>query len=138
MSARPAKRQLRSRGNITLPEAVAARVRDVRLAMGWSQTKMAKAAGLSIEAVSRIERGERDPRLLTLEQIGAAVGCPLPKLLDFTKRPLQSAPRARDLRARAILRLLDQLDPWLGEVVINLLRDFVRVRRKRARKGRLG
>src|SRR6476659_9902810 len=123
MSARPAKG--RHGGRLNLSNAVARRVRDLRLVMGWSQTQMAKAAGLSTDAVSRIERGERDPRLVTLDQIGAAVGCSLPTLLDFSEMPRKTA-HARDFRARTILRLVEHLDPRLIEVVITLIRGLAR------------
>jgi transcriptional regulator with XRE-family HTH domain len=53
-----------------LSDAIASRVRELRLAKGWSQERLADETGLSKDAVSRIERGDRGPRLDTLERIG--------------------------------------------------------------------
>jgi hypothetical protein len=53
MTARPAQR--RHGGRFSLPAAVAARVRDVRLAMGSTQDEMARAAGLSSRRVTRCQ-----------------------------------------------------------------------------------
>jgi transcriptional regulator with XRE-family HTH domain len=131
MSARSAKRRHgASRRRFNLPEAVAARIRELRVALDWSQERMAAEAGLSKDAVSRIERGDRDPRLVTLAQIGTAMGCSLPELLDFEK-VLPQMTWAQDGPTRTILRLVDQLDPRLVEVVITLLRGLVRLEYKR-------
>lgn len=112
-----------------LYDAVAARIRELRMARGWSQDRLALEAGLSKDAVSRIERGERSARLDTLERLGAAVGLSLPKLVDFGETTPQ--PQERDGRVIALQRLLDQLDPRVGTLVVNLVRGLVRIGRGR-------
>ena len=57
------------------------RIRQLRLLRGWSQAVLAEAAGLTVEGVSRIERGARSPRVETLRAIGAALSTPVSILL---------------------------------------------------------
>lgn len=114
----------------SLADALAARIRDLRVARDWSQERLAEEAGLSKDAVSRIERGDRNPRLATLEQIGAAVGLSPSKLVDFGEPLPPSEPRHP--RARAIQHLLDSLDPRSAGVVISVIRELIRVGRKRS------
>lgn len=131
-----ATRHARQRGSggisadsFNLPDAIAARVRELRVARGWSQDQMANEAGLSKDAVSRIERGDRSPRLDTLQRIGAAVGVSLPKLVDFGET--LTLTRSYNHRRRSLQRLLDQLDPPLVAVVITLVRGLVRAQSHR-------
>jgi transcriptional regulator with XRE-family HTH domain len=57
------------------PEAVAfgKRVRELRLARGWTQERLAEEAGINSVQVSHIERGANDPKLSTVVRIGRAL-----------------------------------------------------------------
>lgn len=57
------------------------RIRALRDEKGWFQKDLAKAAGLPLRTIGRIERGEVDVRLSTLEKIAKALGRNLPDLL---------------------------------------------------------
>lgn len=103
-----------------LSDSVAARIRELRSARGWSQEKLAEESCISRDAVSRIERGDRGPRLETLEMIARAVGITLPKLVDFGEPPPRV--RARDDRIRSLQRSLDQVEPWLAQALITAVR----------------
>lgn len=50
-----------------------AQIRAARALIGWKQTELAAAAGLSEMSVKNIERGSTDPRVSTLEAIKAAL-----------------------------------------------------------------
>jgi transcriptional regulator with XRE-family HTH domain len=116
-----------------LSDSVASRIRELRSAKGWSQEKLAEESGLSRDAVSRIERGDRGPRLETLELIARAVGLTLPKLVDFGEPPPRS--RARDDRMRSLQRSLDQVEPWLAQALIAAIRVIAQAQiRARGRK----
>lgn len=104
----------------TLSDSIAARVRELRLAKGWSQEQLAEEVNLSRDAISRIERGERSPRLETLSVIGKAVGMPLSQILDFGEPPPRH--RASDERLRSLERSFDQLEPWLADAVMTAIR----------------
>jgi transcriptional regulator with XRE-family HTH domain len=54
--------------------ALAGTLTDERLALGLSQTEVAARMGTSQSAVARIESGDADVRLSTLERYAAALG----------------------------------------------------------------
>jgi transcriptional regulator with XRE-family HTH domain len=85
---------------------VATLLRTIRRRAGLSQRELARRARTSAAAVCLYERGERVPRVDTLERLLAAADAALS--LDAHVRP------ARDLRARgedvvAVLGLADRL-----------------------------
>lgn len=49
----------------------------MRVVRGWSQTEMAKAAGVTSSMLSELERGRRNPAKKTLERLSKASGVPL-------------------------------------------------------------
>lgn len=57
-------------------------VRALRLRQGMTQERLAEAVGLSVPYVSRIECGSRKASLEALEQIAAALGIPVVRLLS--------------------------------------------------------
>ena len=115
-----------------LSDAVAARIRQLRVARNWSQEQLAKEAGLSKDAVSRIERLDRGAWLETLEQIANAFGVPLPQLLDVGQVPPASQEDER--RARLLTKSLEQLPPWLAEVLPSAIHIIVHAVRKADRQ----
>ncbi|HXF72131.1 MAG TPA: helix-turn-helix transcriptional regulator [Actinomycetota bacterium] len=50
------------------------RLRDLRIAKGWNQTRLAARAKVSIGTISFAERGIRQPQELTQERIARALG----------------------------------------------------------------
>jgi transcriptional regulator with XRE-family HTH domain len=53
------------------------RVRELRTARGFSQEELADRAGLHYTYVGGIERGERNPALVNIGRIAAALGVSL-------------------------------------------------------------
>ncbi len=49
----------------------------MRVVRGWSQTEMARAAGITSSMLSEFERGRRNPAPKTLERLSKASGVPL-------------------------------------------------------------
>lgn len=64
-----------------LPAAIGREVRNWRLKRGWRLEELARAAGLSKGAVSRIENGTVSPSLTTLRTLSSALGIPISLLL---------------------------------------------------------
>ena len=122
--------------NVT--EQVVTRIRNIRRAKGWSQEKLAEEANLSRDAISRIERGDREPRLETLHAIAEAMGMSLPKMLDFDKEP--KARREKEVPLRSLERALGQLPPWLAEAMVASIKLVAReqVRASARDRRRLG
>ena len=57
------------------------RVRQARLARGWTQEDLSHATGLATVQVSRVERGVREVRLTTILRLVDALGVPPDELL---------------------------------------------------------
>jgi transcriptional regulator with XRE-family HTH domain len=62
-------------------QQIGKRIRKLRSLRGWSQAVLAEAAELTVEGVSRIERGVRVPRIATLRALAAALDAPISSLL---------------------------------------------------------
>ena len=98
---------------------VGARIRRHRHAKGWSLATLAEKAGLTTEALGRLERGEQTPRLDTLFRIAKglavdpralltddAAAAPLEQDLVAVIAPLVDQPAATRAAAARIVRAL--------------------------------
>lgn len=65
-----------------IEQRVGGRIRTLRDEKGWFQKDLAKAARLPIRTIGRIERGEVDVRLSTLNKIAEALGVTLQNLVN--------------------------------------------------------
>lgn len=108
-------------------ELVPQRVRELRQRKRWSQEKLAEEAGVSKDAVSRIERGDREPRIDTLEMIAEALGTNLSRLFDFSK-PIRMTSLQED-HLRVLKQALVMLEPWLAQEMVKSFRDIARAQR---------
>ena len=52
---------------------VGQRVREARLALGWTQEELAERSGFSQQYVSGLERGTRNPTVVTLHELAQAL-----------------------------------------------------------------
>lgn len=75
-AARP--RRLRE---ATVTAEIAQRLRTARTQRRLTQQALAEQLGMSREAISRYESGERDIHIATLIDLSRALGCPLTELL---------------------------------------------------------
>jgi transcriptional regulator with XRE-family HTH domain len=129
------QRNLRRSVGRKLARVIAARVRQLREARGWSQEQLASETGLSKDGVSRIERGDRTPRLETLERVAIAVGYPLARLVDVGEQvPRIRRSRASERHAHLIQKSLEQLPPWLAEAMSLVVRIILRAARESKRR----
>jgi transcriptional regulator with XRE-family HTH domain len=60
---------------------VAATIRTLRHARGWSQQELANNVGVEAREISILESGTRDPRLFTLQRLARGLGIELYQLL---------------------------------------------------------
>jgi transcriptional regulator with XRE-family HTH domain len=70
----------------TIEAAVRARIRELRTARGLTQEQLCEHAGISIDAITRIESGSRTPTLSTLASIAKALG--------VDRKPLEAVVRS--------------------------------------------
>lgn len=58
------------------------RLKEAREQANMTQYELAKAAGVSVAAICRYEKGERTPRLRVAKRIGRILGIPWPEVID--------------------------------------------------------
>jgi HTH-type transcriptional regulator, repressor for puuD len=58
------------------------RLRDYRAKRELSQRELAELSGVSREYIARIELGQHDPTLSTLEKLAKALGVTVAKLIE--------------------------------------------------------
>jgi len=116
-----------------LAHRVAIQIKALRESRGWSQEALAEAAGLSRDAISRIERGDREPKLATLEDIASAVGLELAQLLASDPKRSRPFRRKRDARIQSIAKTLSSVDPWLADALASAV-HLIGKAQARARK----
>lgn len=78
---RPVRRPRRPVRDLLWRELVGQVLRDARIERGETQRTVAERAGVSVQYLSEIERGRKDPSSEMLAAVGGAVGLPL---LDLT------------------------------------------------------
>ena len=62
---------------------LAKQLRQMRLDRGFTQERLAEAAGLSADAIRRLERGGFSPTARVLNQLARALGLPVAELVRF-------------------------------------------------------
>lgn len=93
-----------------IEEVVRARLRELRAARGFTQEQLCEAAGVSVDAVNRIERGERTPTLATLASLARALGV---EITDLVRSEPLPAPRFKPPVQRLVTMLSSQPDEVL-------------------------
>lgn len=82
--------------------STANRIRQARLAKGWTQDEFARELGVGVRNVSRWELGQAVPRAKALRRIAEVLGCSVEDLLDAQPDDAEAA-RARVLDGLAAL-----------------------------------
>jgi transcriptional regulator with XRE-family HTH domain len=88
-------------------------IRRLREEKGWSQAKLAGAAGMGVSGVSQIETGARNPSAVTLTKIAEALGVEVADLFPKEQSPLPS-PAVAEMEAMlsAIRENLETLEEY--------------------------
>src|SRR5262250_3106542 len=91
--------------NVGAPRSFGAQLKTLREASGFTQEELATIAGLSVHAVSALERGERRrPHLETVRALSAALDLkpPLRDALVASARPARQPAAADELSAGSL------------------------------------
>ena len=73
-----------------IKKKIGVRISQLRMKAGMTQAKLAEKADLSIDSISRIERGNRAPSLESLASIATALGVEPSQLLNFRGKELKA------------------------------------------------
>ena len=87
---------------------IGAKIKETRRSKGFTQEHLSEMIDVSVETISRLERGVSMPSLKTLENIAQAFGAPLKSFFDFDEKPSKNKTFERELsRLIAFLRTLN-------------------------------
>jgi transcriptional regulator with XRE-family HTH domain len=106
-----------------LDEGVRRRIRELRVERGLTQEQLCERAGISIDAVSRIEGGSRVPTLDTIERLAKAFAVSPTAILE--RGPAGAEPRP-PLPLRNIVALLEGQPEELQRLAQQLVAILVR------------
>lgn len=62
------------------------RIKQLRRARGWSQSRLAGLAAVDPATLNLMERGRSNPSLATLRKVAGALGVPVGELLEETAK----------------------------------------------------
>ena len=103
--------------------AVGQRIRLLREQQGFSLRALAERCGLSVNAISKIERGENSPTVASLHLLASALGVPITEFFRDTSdqttvfvkrsRRLRSQSGGMDIESLGIGLRNQQLEPFL-------------------------
>jgi|SRR6185312_11784632 len=109
---------------------VGARIRARRISLGLSQTKLAKALGLTFQQVQKYERGDNRVSASTLVRVGRALDIPVASLLGEDANRSQEGPMFRHISTPGAFDLLDAYarikDAEVRRAVVRLTRSLAR------------
>ena len=94
------------------------RVRELRRGGGWTIAELAEAAGISVDALNRIESGERVPTLNTVVLLSVALGTTVAELLD-EPTPRHSAATIR------LVKIAEGENTRVRKAILDVVQRFV-------------
>ena len=105
-----------------LREVVRKRIKVLRVARGLTQEQLCERAAISVDAITRIESGNRIPTLPTLQKLGDALGVPMADLIDIghPEAPKQPVPLQR------MVNLLEVEDVAVQQAVLEVARAMLK------------
>jgi transcriptional regulator with XRE-family HTH domain len=105
-----------------LSHMVRNRIRRLRRVHGLTQEQLCELAGISVDAVSRIEQSHRVPTLGTLEKISRAFGLTVSEFVQQEGPPKPVYPQS----IMRIVHQLQQYDPYIHEACEKTLKVILK------------
>lgn len=81
--------------------SVGKEIRMLRKGKDWTQGELAKQSGLSLDSISRYEKGERSPTVDQLEKIAQALGVSINDILDDQGQDVQQ-PKQKQIESNVL------------------------------------
>ncbi len=93
----------------TIEKRIGGKVTEIRLEKKLTQAELAERIGISVESVSRLERGVSFPSLKTVDKISKTLDVSLKEFFDFDEHETRDKSYERELsKFVAFLRTLDE------------------------------
>lgn len=112
----------------TIEEIIGAKITKIRLEQELTQAELAEKVGISLETVSRLERGVTFPSLKTVNKIATVLEVPMKEFFDFDEQESKDRSFERELhKFIAFLRTLTEREINLihkvSKVAVRILRE---------------
>jgi transcriptional regulator with XRE-family HTH domain len=105
-----------------IEKRIGAKITEIRLTRKLTQAQLAEKVSVSVETVSRLERGVSMPSLKTLEDIAQALDIPLKSFFEFDNRISKNQTFERELsKLTAFLRTLSRQEITLILEILNVI-----------------
>lgn len=101
-------------------------LRGIRIQLGMNQDDVAAACGIDPTSISRLERGETNATLTTLQRLSKGLCIPLQDLMDL--REVYQVTVVGEELLGEIQSLLGKLSPEEQHFILNFIRSFVSLR----------
>jgi len=112
---------------------VGGRLRTLREQQGWSLRALAERCGLSINAISRIERGENSPTVSSLQRLADAMLVPITDFfVEKSQRSVIYTPRGAGHRVSNVGYAIEQLGFGLPGQQLQSFLMFIEPNQERA------
>jgi transcriptional regulator with XRE-family HTH domain len=115
-------------------QEVGGRIRAARQAAGLTQSRLAERAGMEVQSLSRLERGEYEPSLSSAVALAEALGLALDTLVLGTPGAPAATPEPRQGAWRAVSGAREELQRTL--LALQLAEAELQPRRPRAVPGK--
>lgn len=106
------------------------KIKEARKKKGLSQSELAEKSGVSQPAISKIERGDRSPNIITIGMLAAALDIPVSELMgdtDAKESPAAGTGDGTDGLREEIIGLIGRLP----EEALPQVRDYAEFLRSR-------
>jgi transcriptional regulator with XRE-family HTH domain len=113
----------------TLAATVRRRIREIRVERGLTQAQLCERAGISVDAVTRIENGRRQPELRTIELLAVALGV-APSAFFEGVTPPSARTAVKPIAMRRIVAQLETLPADTLALADGVLTGLVRAMRQ--------
>ena len=100
-------------------ELLGLRIREMRKARGWTQTRFAEEIDIDQKQVSRIEVGQNYPTIDRLEKMSEALNAPLASFFDFSHL------KNNNERAAGIEEMLKELDKNSRKIAYRMIKAII-------------
>ncbi|MFM2152261.1 MAG: hypothetical protein RL199_696 [Pseudomonadota bacterium] len=105
---------------------VAQSIRQARESAGLTQARLAEAAGIAEQSLSRVERGAYEPALSTVWAIAHVLGVSLDELVDGTAQPRKQGVHERSSEGLILSDSFGELPPKTATLFRKLAQEFVK------------
>lgn len=101
------------------------KIKGLRLARGYSQTELARRAGLSQPTISAVESGEEHVKATTLERLARALGVPLQELMKS-----KITNKERESQLTELVAMFDAMDDQHRSALLAAAKAFLGGKKK--------